>query len=164
MPISPASLTQRGGLAVSRLDGRGITLSRTRSRVLPLFRVRYQTLGAAWVRRIGCRRTLSSRADAPLAATLTRLATAAFYRRLVSGGPATGGFRRWPRVSYDTVAGRRLSPCPPFLASHGLTIPLKVGLHIRSLFHFRRAISRSTTSENIRASSKIRMLFQQGVF
>jgi hypothetical protein len=60
--------------------------------------------------------------------------------------------RRWP----PTPA----VPAIPCFAR--LTDPLGVGLRIRSLFHFRRPISRPTTGETIRASPKKRMQNRQG--
>jgi hypothetical protein len=62
-------------------------------------------LATRWVRRIVCRRTLSSRDDASLAAILTRSAC-----RTLSGPLVPGGL----------IAGRRLPPCPRFIASQGL--------------------------------------------
>jgi len=62
-------------------------------------------LAARWVRRIVCRRTLSSRDDASLAAILTRSACRTLSDPLVPGG---------------LIAGRRLPPCPRFIASQGL--------------------------------------------
>ena len=70
------------------------------------FTSRYQGAGGDWAGSAAGRRSFSSRGGRTLAATLTRIAWA-FSRPLFSGGP---------------VAGRRLPPCPQFIASHGISL------------------------------------------
>jgi len=94
----PRPLTQRGGLAVSRLDGRGISrriascpegFKATRGMDLPFpdpflgsrpvfHRCRRRLV--RWVRRAASRGSLTLRCGTPLAATLTRIACWAFWR------------------------------------------------------------------------------------
>ena len=107
--VSAATANQRVGLAVSRLDGRGLSrrtaltpcgAASARGSCLPFPdpfpRICRDSLAvsrrlvAAWVRRDADRRSLTSRCIASLAATLTRIAfRAAFWRRF-SGGPVAG--------------------------------------------------------------------------
>ena len=91
-----------------------------------------------WVRRTGNRRSLTSRADASLAATLTRLASFDVLPTSISSG--------WPR---------RWPPTPAVPAIGCFARPnafAGAGLRVRSLFRFRRSVSRSTTEGNIRAA------------
>jgi hypothetical protein len=113
--------TQQGGLAVSRLDGRGFSLRAfppgavRSSRVFaygtpgPAPRIRprladcSQSTRPSWVRRIVKGGTLFPRSDAPHAATLARITFCGLS----------------PALSGSLVAGRRLLPCPRLIASHG---------------------------------------------
>jgi hypothetical protein len=76
----PRSLTQRGGWAGSRLDGRGFRIPDPflgSNMLRMLFSV---MLGTSWVRRIVYRRSLSCRHFASRSATLTRIASQALLR------------------------------------------------------------------------------------
>ena len=100
-----------------------------------------RTLAARWARSVPDRKSLTSRRDKSLAATLTRIALpAAFFTPGISGG---------------LVAGRRLSPCPHLLASHGLSL-----LESRSVCQERSPFSPSTfvpddSRQYIHVASKI---------
>jgi len=75
----------------------------------------------------------------------------------------------WPHARFDlsiigawhlrAVAGRRPPPCPLSPCFARLNCCVKVGLRVRSLFLFRRPVSRPTTRGRISRSSKITKLF-----
>ena len=98
-----------------------------------------ELLATCWARSAAYRGTLSPRFGRSLAATLTRIAMGGFCRQF-SGG---------------LVAGRRLSPCPHFLALHGLRVG-KPDSVVRSIFQFRRSLSCPTTRGIYRTASGIR--------
>ena len=144
----PRPLAQQGGLAVSRLDGRGCRYERQAFRGTPVpspgpaprIATTCLPLPAAcgllgpmcrWPG-ISLSRRVTSRT-----ATLTRIVRTAFLRPFVSGG---------------LVAGRRLPPCPPSLLR--TVNAQEAGLRIRSLFQFRRSLSCPTAKGNIRAIAK----------
>jgi hypothetical protein len=77
-----------------------------------------------WARSTVRRGIFSPRKGGSLAANLARIAKRLFWSRFVSGG---------------LIAGRRLSPCPHFFASHGLRYR-KAGLVVRSVLLFRRSL------------------------
>ena len=151
----PRPLTQRGGLAVSRLDGRGFRFDKTQGlavfpepipRIPEASHVRYRTTHLRWARPDVCRGTLSPRFVRSLAATLARIAYWTFLRPLVSG--SLGGVQALP-----AVAGRRLPPCPRFLLRtvFALWKPDSVS---GAFLRFRRSLSCPTTRGNIRLNCR----------
>lgn len=124
-------LAQWGGRAVSRPDGRGFRFARQHKSASPgpVPRIAPNRHGVAampvprWVRRVACRRSLTSRFDTPLAATLARPAIRG-SPRISSGRPPERLLP--PGASFDAVAGRRQPPCPHSLvASHGRVVGLR---------------------------------------
>lgn len=110
-------LAQWGGRAVSRPDGRGFRFARQHKSASPgpVPRIVPDRPGVAampvpdWVRRVACRRSLTSRCDTSLAATLARPVPRGFPR-ISSGRPPERLLP--PGASFDAVAGRRQPPCP----------------------------------------------------
>jgi hypothetical protein len=123
--VAPA-LAQQGGMAVSRLDGRGISLRPALAFLRPrISRTRF--LGSAW--RSGhywpalawrgsdasCHGRLSLRMLVSVTCgDLNPTCLLSFLSSLVSGG---------------LIAGRRFRPCPHLIASHGLFVS-RTGLSI----------------------------------
>jgi len=100
-----------------------------------------------WVRRTVNRGTLSPRDGASLAATLTRLASFDVLPTSISSGWPC----RWPPTPAVPAIGCFARP-NAFAGA---------GLRVRSLFRFRRSVSRSTTGGNIRATCKFTEGFPQ---
>ena len=139
----PRPLTQQGGWADSRLDGRGISLANLRTFRSVDSRFPDPFLGSAALRRslpIG---------SCVVGPTHRRSADFLCAGRCITGGDSNPTclldvFTR-RLVPGGLVAGRRLPPCPQLVASHGRYDPSEAGLRVRSLFLFRRTVSRPTT-------------------
>jgi hypothetical protein len=94
-------------MAVSRLDGRGFRYPEPVPRIRAARYSVTRTLAAYWARPVLESGVSNSTGDRPLAATLTRIALLRRFCADLSGG---------------LIAGRRLSPCPQLIASHGLSL------------------------------------------
>jgi len=124
--VSAAATTQRGGMAVSRLEGRGFSLDRAGKTGRQLRRPNHPErrcpdpvprigraslavagmLASSWVRRCKSRGTFSPQSAAPLAANLTLIAHLAFWRQLVFGWP-----HRWPPIPAVPAFNCFARPC-----------------------------------------------------
>ena len=138
--VSAATANQRVGLAVSRLDGRGISRRTDLAPVKGLLQLAgvlrpvpgpvpriasdlpavSRLLVARWVRRAACRRSLTSRFSTPLAATITRIAF------------LWGVFAPVSRVALSLAAG----PAVPAIACFARLIAFGTELRIQEPFPF----------------------------